>query len=37
MKNTYTIIDSHCHVYPEKIAARAVESTDHFYDTHAHG
>lgn len=37
MKNTYTIIDAHCHVYPEKIAARAVESTDHFYDTHAHG
>ena len=37
MKNTYTIIDSHCHVYPEKIAAKAVESTDHFYDTHAHG
>ena len=37
MKNNYTIIDSHCHVYPEKIAAKAVESTDHFYDTHAHG
>lgn len=37
MKNTYTIIDSHCHVYPEKIAAKAVESTDHFYDTHAFG
>ena len=37
MINQYTIIDSHCHVYPEKIAARAVESTDQFYDTHAHG
>ena len=37
MINQYTIIDSHCHVYPEKIAARAVESTDHFYNTHAHG
>ena len=37
MRNQYTVIDSHCHVYPEKIAARAVESTDHFYDTHAHG
>ena len=37
MKNNYTIIDAHCHVYPEKIAARAVESTDHFYNTHAHG
>ncbi len=37
MKNNYTIIDSHCHIYPEKIAARAVASTDEFYDTHAHG
>ena len=37
MRDKYTIIDSHCHVYPEKIAARAVESTDQFYDTHAHG
>ena len=37
MINQYTIIDSHCHVYPEKIAAKAVESTDHFYNTHAHG
>ena len=37
MKQNYTVIDSHCHVYPEKIAARAVESTDHFYDTHAFG
>ncbi|MBO5511248.1 MAG: amidohydrolase [Clostridia bacterium] len=37
MINQYTVIDAHCHVYPEKIAARAVESTDHFYDTHAHG
>ena len=37
MKNSCTIIDAHCHVYPEKIAARAVESTDRFYDTHAHG
>ena len=37
MRDKYTIIDSHCHVYPEKIAARAVESTDHFYDTHAFG
>ena len=37
MRNTYTIIDAHCHVYPEKIAAKAVESTDHFYDTHAFG
>ena len=37
MKQNYTVIDSHCHVYPEKIAARAVESTDQFYNTHAFG
>ena len=37
MINQYTVIDAHCHVYPEKIAAKAVESTDHFYNTHAHG
>ena len=37
MINQHTIIDAHCHVYPEKIAARAVESTDQFYDTRAHG
>ena len=37
MRDQYTIIDSHCHVYPEKIAARAVESTDQFYNTHAFG
>ena len=29
----YYIIDSHCHIYPEKIAAKAVAGTDHFYDT----
>ena len=27
----YKAIDSHCHIYPEKIAARAVAGTDHFY------
>ena len=37
MIRQYSVIDAHCHVYPEKIAAKAVESTDHFYDTHAHG
>ncbi len=26
------IIDSHCHIYPEKIAPRAVQSVDRFYD-----
>ncbi len=33
MRNGYTIIDSHCHIYPEKIAAKAVAGTDTFYDT----
>lgn len=28
----YTIIDAHCHIYPTKIAARAVKSTDDFYE-----
>ena len=37
MKHQYSIIDSHCHIYPEKIAARAVASTDEFYNTHANG
>ncbi len=31
MKNGYHIIDSHCHIYPEKIAARAIAGTDNFY------
>lgn len=30
INNIYTI-DSHCHIYPEKIAARAVAGTDNFY------
>lgn len=32
----YKVIDSHCHVYPEKIAAAAVGATDRFYDTVSH-
>lgn len=28
----YYVIDAHCHIYPEKIAARAAQSTGHFYD-----
>lgn len=28
----YPIIDCHCHVYPDKIAQRAVESIGNFYD-----
>lgn len=30
MKNHY-IIDAHCHIYPEKIAQKATDSTDRFY------
>ncbi len=33
MKNGFFVIDSHCHIYPEKIAAKAVAGTDRFYDT----
>ena len=29
------VIDAHCHIYPEKIAARAVAGTDRFYNTTA--
>ena len=28
----YPIIDSHCHIYPDKIADKAVEGISHFYD-----
>lgn len=35
MVNGYRVIDAHCHVYPDKVAARAVAGTDQFYDTHA--
>lgn len=37
MRSNYTIIDAHCHIYPEKVASRAVASTDEFYNTHANG
>lgn len=32
MINGYKIIDAHCHVYPEKIASKAVHGTDTFYN-----
>ena len=32
MVNGYEIIDAHCHIYPEKIAEKAVHGTDTFYD-----
>lgn len=31
------IIDSHCHIYPEKIAEKAVAGTDNFYNTKSYG
>ena len=33
MVNGTFVIDAHCHIYPEKIAARAVAGTDAFYGT----
>ncbi len=35
MVNGTFVIDAHCHIYPEKIAARAVAGTDAFYGTTA--
>ncbi|MBR5472692.1 MAG: amidohydrolase [Clostridia bacterium] len=35
--NKFTVIDSHCHIYPEKIAKPAVQSTGRFYDMIALG
>ena len=32
MTKRYKIIDSHCHVYPDKIAQKAADATGHFYD-----
>ncbi|MCQ2450982.1 MAG: amidohydrolase family protein [Clostridia bacterium] len=37
--NKFFVIDSHCHIYPEKIASKAVAGTDNFYKitVSAHG
>jgi hypothetical protein len=35
MRNGFHIIDSHCHIYPEKIAAKAILGTDNFYGVHS--
>ncbi len=35
IENKYTVIDAHCHIYPEKIVDRAVAGTDAFYGTRA--
>lgn len=37
MKNGYTIIDAHCHIYPARVAAKAVEMTGDFYESPAAG
>lgn len=37
LDNKYYVIDAHCHIYPEKIAARAVAGTDGFYGEHSFG
>ena len=37
MYQNFKIIDSHCHIFPEKIAQKATESTDKFYDITASG
>lgn len=29
---SFRIIDAHCHIYPDKIAEKASDSTGHFYD-----
>ena len=31
IQNRYFVTDAHCHIYPEKIAAKAVAGTDGFY------
>ena len=35
MINKYYAIDAHCHIYPEKIASKAVAGTDNFYGLHS--
>ncbi|MBE6728822.1 MAG: amidohydrolase [Ruminococcaceae bacterium] len=37
VQNKFYAVDSHCHIYPEKIAQKAVAGTDKFYDTVAAG
>ena len=32
----FHIIDAHCHIYPEKIAEKAVAATDNFYNMQSH-
>lgn len=37
MKNGYRILDAHCHIYPERVAAKAVDMTGAFYESFAAG
>ncbi|MBQ8907097.1 MAG: amidohydrolase family protein [Clostridia bacterium] len=37
IQGKYTVIDAHCHIYPEKIASRAVNGTDTFYGLSSFG
>ncbi len=37
IRDKYFVTDSHCHIYPEKIAAKAVNGTDNFYGAHSVG
>lgn len=37
MVNGIYTIDAHCHIYPEKIASKAVAGTDNFYSTVSYG
>ncbi len=37
IENKFFAVDAHCHIYPEKIAEKAVAGTDKFYDTVAEG
>ncbi len=37
MRHSFRIIDAHCHIYPERVAAKAVEMTGVFYESHAAG
>ena len=37
MVKGFYVIDAHCHIYPEKIAEKAVAATDRFYSSTAYG
>ncbi len=37
MKNRFQILDAHCHVYPDRVAPKAVDMTGAFYESPAAG